>query len=122
MVIPSRGQKLIPLGFKTTPPPGTYIRLAPRSGLSVRESISVGAGVVDPDYTGEVSVLLVNHGDKDYHMKVGERCAQMIFEKFKSVTFQEGLIEKDTVRGETGSGSSISTSIAAFCAAATPGG
>ena len=45
-----------------TPPEGCYIRIAPRSGLSVKSSIDVGAGVVDQDYTGEIMVLLINNG------------------------------------------------------------
>ena len=39
-------------------PPGFYGRLAPRSGLAVKKGIHVGAGVIDPDYRGEVRVLL----------------------------------------------------------------
>ena len=52
----------IALGFRVIPPAGTYARLAPRSGLAVKHCINVGAGVIDPDYTGEVKVVLFNHG------------------------------------------------------------
>ena len=47
-------------------PIGNYARIAPRSGLAVKNFIDVGAGVVDADYRGEVKVLLFNFGDQDF--------------------------------------------------------
>jgi dUTP pyrophosphatase len=41
-----------------TPPKGSYIRIAPRSGLALRNKIQIDAEVIDPDYTGEMKVLL----------------------------------------------------------------
>ncbi len=47
-------------------PPGTYGRVAPRSGLAVKNFVDTGAGVVDEDYRGNVGVVLFNHGDADF--------------------------------------------------------
>ena len=58
-------------------PPGFYGRLAPRSGLAVKKGIHVGAGVIDPDYRGEVRVLLFNLGKEDFAVAAGDRIAQV---------------------------------------------
>lgn len=47
-------------------PTNTYARIAPRSGLAWKNSINVGAGVIDEDYRGEVGVVLFNHGPEDF--------------------------------------------------------
>ena len=57
-----------------------YARIAPRSGLALKKGIDVGAGVIDLDYTGEVKVVLFNHGQDDYEFAVGDRVAQLIFQ------------------------------------------
>jgi len=59
--------------------PGVYGRVALRSGLAVKHGIQVGAGVVDPDYTGEVKVVLFNHGDKDFEVKRGGGASHNLF-------------------------------------------
>ena len=58
--VPARGQKLISTGLAFAIPYGNYGRIAPRSGLAVKNFIDVGAGVIDSDYRGEVKVLLFN--------------------------------------------------------------
>ena len=56
-IIPSRGKGIVETGLAVSPPPGTYARIAPRSGLAIRNFIDVGAGVVDSDYWGEIKVV-----------------------------------------------------------------
>jgi dUTP pyrophosphatase len=84
---------------------GWYGRVAPRSGLAVKFGINVHAGVIDSDYRGEVSVALINHGDTTWEIKVGDRIAQIVFEK----CWDGGLIEieelSQTKRGEGAYGS-----------------
>lgn len=53
-------------------PLGYYGRVAPRSGLAVKNFIDVGAGVVDSDYRGEVKVLLFNFSEVDFEVKKGD--------------------------------------------------
>ena len=72
------GNTLVGTGIALSIPPGCYGRVAPRSGLAVKHCIQVGAGVIDPDYTGEVKVVLFNHGDKDFEVKKGDRIAQLV--------------------------------------------
>ena len=85
---------------------GTYGRIAPRSGLAVKNGISTGAGVVDRDYTGEVKVVLFNHSENDFEVKVGDRVAQLILEKIvedAEVVVVESL--EESARGAGGFGS-----------------
>lgn len=56
-------------------------RVAPRSGLAVKNFIDTGAGVIDSDYRGQVKVLLFNHSDTDFEVKEGDRVAQLIIER-----------------------------------------
>ena len=61
--IPAGGKELVKTGLVVSFPTGLYAKIAPRSGLALKKFIDVGAGVVDSDYHGEVSVILFNHGD-----------------------------------------------------------
>ena len=56
-------------------PSGTYGHIAPRSGLALKLSIDIGAGVVDEDYCGPIKVILINHGKDDFIVKIGDRIA-----------------------------------------------
>ena len=86
-------------------PTGLYARIAPRSGLALKRFIDVGAGVVDGDYRGEVGVILFNHGDQDFKVKMGDRIAQLILEKIDTPPVEEVQGLDDTVRGSGGFGS-----------------
>ena len=55
-----KGQVLIPIQIRLGIPPGYYGRITSKSGLAMQHRIHVGAGVIDPDYTGEIKVLLIN--------------------------------------------------------------
>ena len=74
-VVPAKGKKLISTGLAMAIPIGNYGRIAPRSGLSVKNFIHTGAGVVDADYRGEVKVLLYNFSDDEFKVNVGDRVA-----------------------------------------------
>lgn len=82
--IDSGKRKLVSTGLALTVPTGTYGRVAPRSGMSVKNGIHVGAGVIDRDYTGEVKVLLFNMGEDPYHVSMGDRIAQLVIEKIET--------------------------------------
>ena len=86
-------------------PPGTYGRVAPRSGLSVKHEIDVGAGVVDEDYRGEVKILLINNSTKDFHASKGDRIAQLVLEKITNPEVKEVLSLDSTDRDDGGFGS-----------------
>lgn len=80
-------------------------RIAPRSGLAVNHFIDTGAGVIDADYRGPVKVLLFNHGDADFEVKVGHRIAQLIIERIYHPEILEVQELSATVRGAGGFGS-----------------
>ena len=78
--------------------------------MSVKHSIDIGAGVIDEDYTGEVKVLLINHSDKEYQIRTGDRIAQLILEQMKTPETRMTTDLKPTIRGNIGFGSTgIST-------------
>lgn len=105
-MIPARGKGLCPTDLAIALPAGVYGRVAPRSGLAWKNSIDVGAGVIDEDYRGNVGVILFNHSDSDFTVKVGDRVAQLILEKIAIADVEETEGElPTTVRGEGGFGS-----------------
>lgn len=105
-VVPCQaGRALVGTGITVVLPPGVYGRVAPRSGLAVKHCINVGAGVIDPDYTGEIKVVLFNHGEKDFEIKKGDRIAQLVLEKCETPPIEEISIVEDTERGSSGFGS-----------------
>ena len=93
-------------GLAMVIPDGHYGRIAPRSGLTVKFGIQVGAGVIDPDYRGEVKVVLFNHGKEPFQIKRGDKIAQLILEKVSIVNVVEVKELDETQRGEGGFGSS----------------
>ena len=103
--IPAGGKGLVKTGLSISFPTGLYARIAPRSGLALKKFIDVGAGVVDGDYRGEVGVVLFNHGDQDFEVKMGDRIAQLILEKIDTPPVKEVQSLDDTVRGSGGFGS-----------------
>jgi len=107
ITIPAKGKGLVSTGLSMSIPSGYYARVAPRSGLAVKNFIDVGAGVIDEDYRGEVKVLLFNFGETDFNVKTGERIAQLLIEKILHANIVEVSLEKltKTVRGVGGFGS-----------------
>lgn len=95
----------VPTGISITVPIYCYARIAPRSGLTFKYGIQVGAGVIDSDYTGEIKVILFNHGENDFIIKTGDRIAQLIFEKIVTNELQEVEELVQTDRGSGGFGS-----------------
>jgi len=104
-VIPASERGLVSTGIAIILPSGVYGRVAPRSGLAVKHGIQVGAGVIDPDYTGEVKVVLFNHGDKDFEVEKGDRIAQLVLERCETPPIEEITVVEDTERGSSGFGS-----------------
>jgi dUTP pyrophosphatase len=117
LTVPPQTRKLVSTGISVSwetqegqwdeHPEKYYLRIAPRSGLSVKSNIDIGAGVVDSDYRGEIFVCFINNSlDKEYHIQRGDKIAQMIltrFEQFSEVVIVDDLTE--TLRGESGFGS-----------------
>ena len=84
---------------------GHYGRLASKSGLAMKHHTHVDAGVIDPDYTGEVKILLFNAGRHYYLIRKGDPIAQLILEKVSLPILRKMDELPPTNRGEKGCGS-----------------
>lgn len=82
-------RRLFRTGLNMAIPAGMYGRIAPRSGLAYKKGIDVLGGVIDEDYRGEVKIILINLGNEDFNILVGDRIAQIIFEFYNEVSFEE---------------------------------
>ena len=98
-VILAHGKVLVKTGLSISMPTGCYGRIAPRSGLALKKFIDVGAGVVDEDYRGELGVILFNFGDEDFKINMGDKIAQLIFEKKKTPAIVETNSLEETRTG-----------------------
>jgi dUTP pyrophosphatase len=98
-------RKLFKTGLSMAIPSGMYGRIAPRSGLALKNGIDVLAGVIDEDYRGEIGVVLINLGQEDKNITVGDKIAQIIFEFYNEVDFSEESALNETSRGSGGYGS-----------------
>lgn len=100
------GQRMVvKTGFAWQFPGGYSGQIWPRSGLSAKHGIDVLAGLIDNDYRGEVGVVLINHGERFFHVSVGDRIAQMVL--IAPGVFMPELVEalEGTQRGDGGFGS-----------------
>ncbi|GMP72108.1 hypothetical protein CsSME_00030254 [Camellia sinensis var. sinensis] len=107
-VVPPQGRTLISTGIAIEILPGTYGRIAPRSGLAFHSGIDVGAGVIDPDYRGEIKVLLFNHDKSEpFIIQTGDRIAQIIFEEvaYPRMVLKDALNLRDMRSEHLGFGS-----------------
>ena len=95
----------VPTDISLTPPPGTYAQIQSRSGLSANHGIDTTAGVIDPDYTGNVTVILHNTGTIPYTIQTGDRIAQLIYTRIETPTLTETAELTHTNRGQSGFGS-----------------
>lgn len=98
---------LVPTGVRISIPEGFEGQVRSRSGLALKNKISVlnSPGTIDSDYTGEIKVILYNHGDEAFVIKRGNRIAQLVFSPI--VKFKFKLVESlnETERGSGGFGS-----------------
>ena len=99
-------RKLIPTGLHIALPEGYEAQIRPRSGLAIKKGITVinTPGTIDPDYTGDVGVILVNISNEDFVVQPGDRIAQMVINKFEQAEFEVVEELDETKRGEGGFG------------------
>ncbi|TKT71106.1 dUTP diphosphatase [Afipia massiliensis] len=102
------GQRaLVPTGLMIAVPPGHEAQVRPRSGLAFKHGVTVlnSPGTVDADYRGEVSVLLINHGDEPFTIRRGERIAQLVIAAVTQANLVAVASLSPTDRGSGGFGS-----------------
>ena len=104
-IIPPYSQLLIPTQIKLRIPLGHYGRLVSKSGLAILHQLHVGAGVIYPDYTGEIMVLLINTASHVYPIIKGDPIAQLILEKVSIPILKRVKELPPTARGDQGCGS-----------------
>ena len=93
-------------GLAVAIPEGFYGRVAPRSGLAVRQGLDTMSGVIDSDYRGEILCVLINLGDAPIEIEPGARIAQLIIEK---IALPEAVWAEDLDETERGAGGFGST-------------
>jgi dUTP pyrophosphatase len=100
----------VPTGVAVALPPGVAGLVVPRSGLAASHGISVvnGPGLIDPNYRGEIRVVLVNLGDARFEAAAGDRIAQLVLMPFLApdTCVVDELPPSPDDRGEHGFGSS----------------
>ena len=103
---------LIPTGLVIALPPSHEAQIRPRSGLALRNGISLvnSPGTIDPDYRGEVGVIVINHGDEPFTVTRGMRIAQMVVAPVTQAVWDEVSELAETERGAGGFGSTGTTS------------
>ena len=97
----------VPTGIAIALPAGIEAQIRPRSGLARKHGIGIvnAPGTVDPDYRGEIEVLLVNLGDADFTVEPGMRIAQMVIAPVAQAVWRETDTLDGTGRGAGGFGS-----------------
>jgi len=107
VVLAPGGYAKIPTGITLALPPGTEGQVRPRSGLAAQHGVTLlnTPGTIDADYRGEVSVLLINHGDAPFEVTRGMRIAQLVVADIVRVTVREAEELDNTERGAGGFGS-----------------
>jgi dUTP pyrophosphatase len=105
IMIPPARRSPVKTGIALAAPPGTYARIAPRSGLAVKYGIDIGAGVIDEDYRGEIQGVLINNSTIPFQVRPGDRIAQLILEKILRAVPEETKDLSETIRGSQGFGS-----------------
>ena len=107
LVIEPGKRALIPTGFSIALPIGTEAQIRPRSGLALKNGITVlnAPGTIDSDYRGEVSVLLINHGEKLFTISRCDRIAQMVIAEVLCIKLIEVAELSKSTRDTGGYGS-----------------
>lgn len=106
LVLKPLERTMVPTGLYIELPEGYEAQVRPRSGLAAKHGISIvnTPGTIDPDYRGEIKVILVNLSDVPFTLEPGERIAQMIIARFEHINWNEVESLSVTERGEGGFG------------------
>ena len=108
VVLQPMARALIPTGLFIAVPEGCEAQVRPRSGLAIKNGITVlnSPGTIDADYRGEVKVILINLSNEPFTIQNGDRIAQMVIAKYEKITWNQVAQLSETERGAGGFGSS----------------
>lgn len=106
ILIPPMGRAKIPTGVALSMPPGVEGQIRPRSGLAIRHGVTClnAPGTIDPDYRGEVCVILANFGGEPFAVRRGDRIAQIVFSRTLRARLEVVRELEETPRGDGGFG------------------
>ena len=98
---------IIPVGIKVQLPLGYELQVRPRSGLAAKNQITVlnSPGTIDSDFRGEICAILINHSNKYFEIKPGDRICQFVLSKYEKIEWVDDLDLDETDIGEKGFGS-----------------
>lgn len=109
VTIPSLGRALIPTGIYVQLPRGLELQVRPRSGLALKQGITVAnsPGTVDSDYRGEVGIILLNVGAEPFTVNDGDRVAQLVIAPYVHIGWEpverlDETVREDGAFGHTG--------------------
>ena len=107
LAIKPNERKIVPTGISIALPEGYEAQIRPRSGLAIKNGISVlnTPGTIDSDYRGEIGVILINFGSNIFKIEHGMRIAQMVVSPVVSIIWKETDELSKTTRGNKGFGS-----------------
>jgi len=107
VVISPGGRALIPTGLKMAIPSGYEIQVRPRSGLALKNGITLpnSPGTIDEDYRGELGVILMNAGNEPFTVERGMRIAQAVLAPVTRGVWREVTELPESARGAGGFGS-----------------
>ena len=99
-------RQIVPTGLFIALPDGYSADIQPRSGLAAKYGVTVAnsPGLCDPDYRGEIKVILINLSNENFVVNPGERIAQLVVRHFEKVEWNEVATLDETERGEGGFG------------------
>lgn len=97
---------LIPTGLRIELPPGFEAQIRPRSGLALKQGLTVlnSPGTIDADYRGEIGIILINLGQEPVTINPGDKIAQMVISKHEHIEWQAAEVLQESKRGEGGFG------------------
>jgi len=100
-------RRVIPTGLTIAVPAGYEAQVRPRSGLALKQGLSIpnAPGTIDSDYRGEVGVILINLGQAPVTIERGMRIAQLVLAKVEQLAWESVASLDETARGTGGFGS-----------------
>ncbi len=105
--VPAQGFALIRTGVRLELPRGIEAQVRPRSGLASNRGIGIlnSPGTIDPDFRGEIKVVLFNCSSRAFRVRRGDRIAQLVFSNLAAVKLRRAVRLSRTRRGMCGFGS-----------------
>jgi dUTP pyrophosphatase len=106
VIVMPGGRDLIPTGIAIALPHGYEAQIRPRSGLAIKNGITIlnSPGTIDEDYRGEIKIVVINHGDEPFTIKKDDRIAQMIVQRVCRVSWNPATDLNATKRNDGGFG------------------